>query len=107
MVECEYAKQLAINKGLSVLIDTWWNVNIQVEFQQDAAGTRFNRYMVECECRNESSGYNSSDSFNRYMVECECHHLTVTPCGFSCFNRYMVECELKMPLSKFGSCITF
>ena len=35
MVECEYAKQLATNKGLSVLIDTWWNVNqFLIQFQK-------------------------------------------------------------------------
>ncbi len=34
---------------LHVLIDTWWNVNVEQLGQYDI-GQRFNRYMVECEC---------------------------------------------------------
>ena len=32
-----------------VLIDTWWNVNVSSIKKALGSGTRFNRYMVECE----------------------------------------------------------
>ena len=33
-----------------VLIDTWWNVNLDISIFEEKCNTRFNRYMVECEC---------------------------------------------------------
>ena len=32
-----------------VLIDTWWNVNINFSGKMAQMSTGFNRYMVECE----------------------------------------------------------
>ena len=34
----------------AVLIDTWWNVNVSSLKKPLGNGSRFNRYMVECEC---------------------------------------------------------
>ena len=34
-----------------VLIDTWWNVNEDLNTIEQMTKTGFNRYMVECECR--------------------------------------------------------
>ena len=31
----------------------------------------FNRYMVECESKNNQKETNARERFNRYMVECE------------------------------------
>ena len=53
-----------------VLIDTWWNVNMLKE-QLQANPDGFNRYMVECEYRNNMERIYADVSFNRYMVECE------------------------------------
>ena len=36
--------------SLSVLIDTWWNVNYINYWQNNVRFICFNRYMVECEC---------------------------------------------------------
>ena len=33
----------------TVLIDTWWNVNVSALKKPLGNGDRFNRYMVECE----------------------------------------------------------
>ena len=37
-------------KCKTVLIDTWWNVNILRVSYSDTREFGFNRYMVECEC---------------------------------------------------------
>ena len=34
---------------VAVLIDTWWNVNVSSIKKALGSGSRFNRYMVECE----------------------------------------------------------
>ena len=49
---------LMIKTG-EVLIDTWWNVNSYNQ-EQNILFSRFNRYMVECECSLTSSGKRSS-----------------------------------------------
>ena len=36
--------------------------------------------------------------FNRYMVECECGYVVVAYDRYSGFNRYMVECEFYFKL---------
>ena len=74
MVECEFLSFEALDRFYSVLIDTWWNVNIH-NYDSNIRRTnvlidtwwnvnllnlrtlpeadiRFNRYMVECEWRN-------------------------------------------------------
>ena len=38
-----------IENLLNVLIDTWWNVNFDVEDDEVQETEGFNRYMVECE----------------------------------------------------------
>ena len=43
----------------NVLIDTWWNVNEELEWFVDTV-ISFNRYMVECECVSLISAGNSS-----------------------------------------------
>ena len=49
MVECElYPRTFAIRR-MKVLIDTWWNVNLDISIFEEKCNTRFNRYMVECE----------------------------------------------------------
>ena len=49
MVECELVRTAVILFMFKVLIDTWWNVNVQAlpAFRIHIRG--FNRYMVECE----------------------------------------------------------
>ena len=49
MVECEYGIVRKENKIVFVLIDTWWNVNLDISIFEGKCNTRFNRYMVECE----------------------------------------------------------
>ena len=49
MVECEFAYNIGSITGLTVLIDTWWNVNEEFTNYLREAGFSFNRYMVECE----------------------------------------------------------
>ena len=79
MVECECLSGGRHWKHYSVLIDTWWNVNLGKSYEQNATAevlidtwwnvnenqqlsflrlTRFNRYMVECElCMSASLRY--------------------------------------------------
>ena len=55
---------------IKVLIDTWWNVNVARDSKlKQAIG--FNRYMVECEFVRYKQTTTSLTGFNRYMVECE------------------------------------
>ena len=49
MVECESKINRQANQCKIVLIDTWWNVNINVENPPEWLSACFNRYMVECE----------------------------------------------------------
>ena len=58
-------------RDVTVLIDTWWNVNYKHMLDKTFGNFCFNRYMVECEFF--SCGFNNSANtgFNRYMVECE------------------------------------
>ena len=42
---------------MSVLIDTWWNVNEEFTNYLREAGFSFNRYMVECELLWKSRRY--------------------------------------------------
>ena len=51
MVECEYCKFAGYRFTYIVLIDTWWNVNLENIVSLYVTNVRFNRYMVECECR--------------------------------------------------------
>ena len=48
MVECESIRQSDVDRKGTVLIDTWWNVNL-VSTTVQSQHSRFNRYMVECE----------------------------------------------------------
>ena len=79
----------------SVLIDTWWNVNLSRPPIMILVVPSFNRYMVECEfnpanprilpfCVLIDTWWNvnldisifeekCNTRFNRYMVECECY----------------------------------
>ena len=71
MVECEYGPVTCATFAVSVLIDTWWNVNnLFISFYLSGCAG-FNRYMVECEYFQTASGFYVRSSFNRYMVECE------------------------------------
>ena len=54
----------------TVLIDTWWNVNIKL-FVLNIVIKGFNRYMVECEFGFNNGSIATFTRFNRYMVECE------------------------------------
>ena len=56
---------------LTVLIDTWWNVNINFSGKMAQMTTGFNRYMVECEYVEKPRCKDGFYRFNRYMVECE------------------------------------
>ena len=49
MVECEWVSLIWYNGSMSVLIDTWWNVNYVGQVEVFMRFLRFNRYMVECE----------------------------------------------------------
>ena len=49
MVECEYQQLRLSHKINNVLIDTWWNVNLNADFYPQVLLMSFNRYMVECE----------------------------------------------------------
>ena len=49
MVECESTKEFVKVADISVLIDTWWNVNDE-RLTNRVYTLGFNRYMVECEC---------------------------------------------------------
>ena len=49
MVECEFAYNIGSIAGLTVLIDTWWNVNMINNDAWISEEIGFNRYMVECE----------------------------------------------------------
>ena len=80
-------------EGKAVLIDTWWNVNSAVMMSTFVLYRRFNRYMVECESKNNQSVTVTDTSFNRYMVECECISDNIRLSYHHRFNRYMVECE--------------
>ena len=42
---------------MSVLIDTWWNVNVVPGSLYNKSYDRFNRYMVECESISCFSAY--------------------------------------------------
>ena len=42
---------------ITVLIDTWWNVNPARGIKLLNGINRFNRYMVECECYHKRYGY--------------------------------------------------
>ena len=55
----------------TVLIDTWWNVNITMHIVHLKVFISFNRYMVECELRTDGCNIIANQRFNRYMVECE------------------------------------
>ena len=57
MVECEFAYNIGSIAGLTVLIDTWWNVNPARGIKLLNGINRFNRYMVECECYHKRYGY--------------------------------------------------
>ena len=72
MVECESEYGGGYRGTNSVLIDTWWNVNIVTICRWLRALSSFNRYMVECESRLRREHLISESGFNRYMVECEC-----------------------------------
>ena len=49
---------VVISQPITVLIDTWWNVNISAKDVVNNA-IRFNRYMVECEfCKIEDWNIN-------------------------------------------------
>ena len=50
-------------RQIDVLIDTWWNVNRLNIKSFYPLGTRFNRYMVECECIKQSSPRYPSNGF--------------------------------------------
>ena len=76
-----------------VLIDTWWNVNAEISRRDTFGHWGFNRYMVECECKKSVAMSVAPSSFNRYMVECECIPMIVLVFADKSFNRYMVECE--------------
>ena len=52
MVECEFRFSDRIFYRFLVLIDTWWNVNFD-RIMNMKSSIRFNRYMVECELRND------------------------------------------------------
>ena len=78
---------------ITVLIDTWWNVNPARGIKLLNGINRFNRYMVECEFKPEAISDSGSPSFNRYMVECEFYSLLKAFEPPQSFNRYMVECE--------------
>ena len=71
MVECEYAASATIIEAAAVLIDTWWNVNVQPFWGLSLALPGFNRYMVECESVIAAAATQAVEGFNRYMVECE------------------------------------
>ena len=71
MVECEWISNKPIKHIVTVLIDTWWNVNDKVYTIYNADGVGFNRYMVECEFLADSWTVLDIIRFNRYMVECE------------------------------------
>ena len=49
MVECEFIRKRMTAQIFLVLIDTWWNVNINFSGKMAQMSTGFNRYMVECE----------------------------------------------------------
>ena len=92
MVECESSKTASGDFYTEVLIDTWWNVNIN-NYDSHKKSTSFNRYMVECEYPSKPRCKNRFNRFNRYMVECECITTIVDNLSLLSFNRYMVECE--------------
>ena len=92
MVECESYGVFNALIFLTVLIDTWWNVNEELEWFVDTV-ISFNRYMVECEFVNDADCFFCIHSFNRYMVECEYNNKNNHSYDHKCFNRYMVECE--------------
>ena len=56
---------------IGVLIDTWWNVNYNLNAFLYFKEESFNRYMVECEFTYRITTTKIQNSFNRYMVECE------------------------------------
>ena len=49
MVECEFNFSGKMAQMTTVLIDTWWNVNL-MKSAVIMLYHGFNRYMVECEC---------------------------------------------------------
>ena len=49
MVECELILIVLVVWVIAVLIDTWWNVNVDETGRGYPYGYGFNRYMVECE----------------------------------------------------------
>ena len=71
MVECEFIRKRMTAQIFLVLIDTWWNVNINFSGKMAQMSTGFNRYMVECEYSMKGLRMKRRKSFNRYMVECE------------------------------------
>ena len=75
-----------------VLIDTWWNVNterpdINIFHAVVLIDTWWNvndEYLI---------AHTNIISFNRYMVECESVVFASMTTTVDSFNRYMVECE--------------
>ena len=53
MVECESDSAFSVSVSISVLIDTWWNVNAFSTNEINSFAS-FNRYMVECEYQLQS-----------------------------------------------------
>ena len=115
MVECEFGKGLFNIHLKCVLIDTWWNVNLENIVSLYVTNvvlidtwwnvnssfgiilsicpilvlidTWWNVNSVQQLC------YFPVSSFNRYMVECEFIIFTFIIRRGNGFNRYMVECE--------------
>ena len=50
MVECKWICEESRIRRNTVLIDTWWNVNLFNPRTWSGVACGFNRYMVECKC---------------------------------------------------------
>ena len=71
MVECELFTRYRPEQTVTVLIDTWWNVNtllqsLQLQAEQVLIDTWWN-----VNVRISHGTAISTNCFNRYMVECE------------------------------------
>ena len=80
-------------QAISVLIDTWWNVNVFTVVDDIKVAKRFNRYMVECEFNSLYFCIFKAEVLIDTWWNVNLLIITIFFMGLAGFNRYMVECE--------------
>ena len=78
IVECKCRGTPLKEDVLAVLIETLWNVNIELLWLHQ----------------------NKKLGFNRNIVECKCSYFIGEPVVYKCFNRNIVECKSNRRLQR-------